>query len=348
MMTGEKPLHLTVMAHLSHTVQDSAVQKFLEDEKDPLSKQPLLHSNFLKSAEVKEKVLTLVLECHPKDSDIFVSYAKALEGKTIEGIEAIKTVVSTEKITPSLEKRRVPGVKRIIAVASGKGGVGKSTTAVMIARSLEQQGEKVGLLDADIYGPSIPTMLGLRGKKPEVSEHKKLIPLEAFNIKVMSIGFMIPENSAMIWRGPMIQSAFLQLLFEVEWNGVDTLILDLPPGTGDIQLTLAQKIHMDGAVIVSTPQDIALMDARRAVSMFQRVGVPILGMIENMSTFTCPHCQKESHIFDHGQARTEAERLNIPFLAEIPLDIRIRKSLDQGEIEALPHISLFQKSKMEI
>lgn len=345
MITAEKPSHLRVMTHLPPTAQDPAVQKFLEHEKDPLSKQPLLHSNFLKSAEVKEKVLTLVFECHPKDSDILVSYAKALERKTVEGIETIKTVVSAEKIapSPSLEKRRVPGVKRIIAVASGKGGVGKSTTAVIMARSLTQQGEKVGLLDADIYGPSIPTMLGLRGKKPEVSEHEKLIPLEAFNIKVMSIGFMIPENSAMIWRGPMIQSAFLQLLFEVAWDGLDTLILDLPPGTGDIQLTLAQKVDIDGAVIVSTPQDIALMDARRAVSMFQRVGVPILGMIENMSTFTCPHCQKESHIFDHGQARTEAERLNIPFLAEIPLDIRIRKSLDQGEIEALPHISLLQR-----
>lgn len=316
------------------------IQKFLDHHTCPLSEKSLSDSKTLKSAEVKDQILTLIFECHPKDSDKVLHFAKSLEKESITGIHKIQTVVSAEKITPSQEKRRVQNVKRIIAVASGKGGVGKSTTSVILAHSLIRAGQKVGLLDADIYGPSIPMMLNLRGQKPEVSEQKKLIPLESRGIKVMSIGFMIPENAAMIWRGPMVQGAFLQLLFEVDWGELDTLILDLPPGTGDVQLTLCQQVHLDGAIIVSTPQDIALMDAKRAIAMFERVDTKILGMIENMSMFSCPHCGKDSPIFSHGGAKKTAESLGIPFIAEIPLSMDIRLAMDEGELNKLPELTI--------
>ena len=220
-------------------------------------------------------------------------------------------------------------MKKVIAVASGKGGVGKSTTAVNLALGLKRLGLSVGLLDADIYGPSIPRMLGLT-EKPRTNADKKLVPLEAFGLKAMSIGLLVPEEQAVIWRGPMVMSAIGQLLADVAWAPLDVLVIDLPPGTGDAQLTLCQRAPLAGAVIVSTPQDIALIDARKALAMFEKVEVPVLGMIENMSYFLCPHCGERSDIFAHGGARATAEKLGLPFLGEVPLHIAIREHADAG------------------
>jgi ATP-binding protein involved in chromosome partitioning len=222
----------------------------------------------------------------------------------------------------------LPGVKHIIAVASGKGGVGKSTVAVNLAVALARQGHAVGLLDADIYGPSLPRMLGL-SRKPEVRDGR-MLPLPAWGLKTMSIGFLVEEETPMIWRGPMVMGALEQMLGQVEWGALDVLVVDMPPGTGDAQLTMAQRVALAGAVIVSTPQDIALIDARRGVRMFERVRVPVLGLVENMSVFCCPNCGHRTDIFGHGGARRESERLGAPFLGEIPLLLDIRTSADAG------------------
>ena len=223
----------------------------------------------------------------------------------------------------------VPGVKTIIAVASGKGGVGKSTTACNLALALSGFGLSVAILDADIYGPSMPRLLGIGGK-PEVVEGRMMRPLEAYGVKVMSIGFLVEEETPMIWRGPMVMSALTQMLREVQWGEVDVMVVDMPPGTGDAQLTMAQSVPLAGAVIVSTPQDLALIDARRGIGMFRRTEVPILGIVENMSTFICPHCGERSDIFNHGGAKHEAERLGVPYLGEVPLSMPIRESADAG------------------
>ncbi|HUC51687.1 MAG TPA: iron-sulfur cluster carrier protein ApbC [Xanthobacteraceae bacterium] len=223
----------------------------------------------------------------------------------------------------------IPGVEAIIAVASGKGGVGKSTTAVNLALGLRDLGLKVGILDADIYGPSVPKLLAIR-EKPQTVGGNRLKPIERHGMAVMSIGFLIEEETPMIWRGPMVMSALTQMLREVEWGELDVLVVDMPPGTGDAQLTMAQQVPLKGAVIVSTPQDLALIDARRGIAMFRRVNVPVLGIVENMSMFICPHCGTRSDIFGHGGARHEAERLGVPFLGEVPLDISIREKSDAG------------------
>jgi len=223
----------------------------------------------------------------------------------------------------------IPGVQAIIAVASGKGGVGKSTTAVNLALALRELGLKVGILDADIYGPSMPKLLAIR-ERPQALGGNRLRPIERFGMPVMSIGFLIEEETPMIWRGPMVMSALTQMLREVEWGTLDVMVVDMPPGTGDAQLTMAQQVPLKGAVIVSTPQDLALIDARRGIAMFRRVNVPVLGIVENMSTFVCPQCGTRSDIFGHGGARREAERLGVPFLGEVPLDIAIREKSDSG------------------
>jgi ATP-binding protein involved in chromosome partitioning len=222
----------------------------------------------------------------------------------------------------------IAGVGAIIAVASGKGGVGKSTTAVNLALGLRDLGLKVGLLDADIYGPSMPKLLGLKGK-PQ-TRGNLLIPMDGHGLEVMSIGFLVEEETPMIWRGPMVMSALTQMLREVEWGTLDIMVVDMPPGTGDAQLTMAQQVPLKGAVIVSTPQDLALIDARRGIAMFNRVNVPVLGIVENMSYFLCPHCGTRSDIFGHGGARHEAERLGVPFLGEVPLHMEIRERSDAG------------------
>ncbi|MGB6566054.1 MAG: Mrp/NBP35 family ATP-binding protein, partial [Xanthobacteraceae bacterium] len=223
----------------------------------------------------------------------------------------------------------IPGVAAIIAVASGKGGVGKSTTAVNLALGLRDLGLKVGILDADIYGPSLPKLLAIR-ERPQTIGGTRLKPIERYGMPVMSIGFLIEEETPMIWRGPMVMSALTQMLREVEWGTLDVMVVDMPPGTGDAQLTMAQQVPLKGAVIVSTPQDLALVDARRGIAMFRRVNVPVLGIVENMSTFICPHCGESSDIFGHGGARHEADRLGVPFLGEVPLDITIREKSDAG------------------
>jgi len=224
----------------------------------------------------------------------------------------------------------IPGVTSIIAVASGKGGVGKSTTAVNLALGLRDLGLKVGILDADIYGPSMPKLLAIR-EKPQTVGGNRLKPIERHGMQVMSIGFLIEEETPMIWRGPMVMSALTQMLREVEWGTLDVMVVDMPPGTGDAQLTMAQQVPLKGAVIVSTPQDLALIDARRGIAMFRRVNVPVLGIVENMSTFICPHCGERSDIFGHGGARAEAERLGVPFLGEVPLHMDIREKSDSGQ-----------------
>jgi ATP-binding protein involved in chromosome partitioning len=237
---------------------------------------------------------------------------------------APRTAHPADKVQPG-----VPGVDAVIAVASGKGGVGKSTTAVNLAIGLRDLGMKVGMLDADIYGPSLPKLLAIR-EKPQTIGGTRLKPIERYGLTVMSIGFLIDEETPMIWRGPMVMSAITQMLREVEWGKLDVMVVDMPPGTGDAQLTIAQQVPLKGAVIVSTPQDLALIDARRGVAMFKRVNVPVLGVVENMSYFLCPSCGTRSDIFGHGGARREAERLGVPFLGEVPLHMTIREKSDSG------------------
>ena len=231
--------------------------------------------------------------------------------------------------TPQAGPAKIAGVDRILAVASGKGGVGKSTLASNLAVALARQGRRVGLLDADIYGPSQPRMMGL-SKRPASPDGKTIIPLQAHGVTFMSIGLMLKEDEAVVWRGPMLMGALQQMLGQVAWGELDVLIVDLPPGTGDVQLTLCQKSHVTGALIVSTPQDVALLDARRAIDMFGKLKTPILGLIENMSTYICPDCGHEAHIFGHGGVAAEAEKLGVPFLGEIPLSLDIRLAGDAG------------------
>jgi len=229
------------------------------------------------------------------------------------------------------ESPLMPGVKHVIAVASGKGGVGKSTTAVNLALALQGLGLKVGMFDADLFGPSQPRMLGVPGQRPGSADGKRIEPVVAMGLKVMSIGFMVNEEDPVVWRGPMVMGALEQMMRDVNWGSLDVMVVDMPPGTGDTQLTMTQRVPLSGAVIVSTPQDIALLDARKGIAMFKKVEVPVLGIVENMSTYICPSCGHEEHIFGHGGAKLEATRLACEFLGEIPLDIAIRTTSDEGK-----------------
>jgi len=253
------------------------------------------------------------------------------------------------KATAAQTMAGVPGVKHIIAVASGKGGVGKSTTSVNLALGLQANGLKVGILDADIYGPSVPRLLGITGRpEPASPGSRTLKPLDGFGLKAMSMGFLVDEDTPMIWRGPMVMSALQQMLREVAWGDLDVLVVDMPPGTGDAQLTLAQQTPLSGAVIVSTPQDLALIDARKGLNMFRKVNVPVLGIVENMSYFMCTKCGERHEIFGHGGARDEAEKLGLPFLGEVPLDKDLRIRSDSGQPVVVsapdsPHAQLYRK-----
>lgn len=306
---------------------------------------------------IRENMVQVSIEVRPEE-------AKAMDGirqqaekalAAIPGVRASTVVLTAESAPksgaaqprhPQQQKgqsqqrpalRGISGIKNIIAVASGKGGVGKSTTAINLAVALRQLGLSVGILDADIYGPSLPRMTGIN-RRPDSPDGKTLIPPEVYGLKVMSIGFMVKEDQPVVWRGPMVMGAIQQMLGDVDWGNLDVLVVDMPPGTGDAQLTLAQSVPLAGAVIVSTPQDIALIDARKGLNMFRKVDVPVLGIVENMSVFVCPNCGHEAHIFGHGGAKKEAEALGCPFLGEIPLDIEIRTTSDAGTpiVEAKP------------
>jgi ATP-binding protein involved in chromosome partitioning len=331
-----------------------AVQRVLGGLQDPISGTNLLAGGIVEGVKAVGGLVQVSLRIDP-------AQAKAMEGLRREaeaaigrlpGVRNASVVLTAHRAaaaaspaphahahgptpqgpahgrTPASRPAPLPGVGAVVAIASGKGGVGKSTVAVNLAVALARQGLRIGLLDADIYGPSLPRMLG-ESRRPEV-QADRIIPIAAWGLKAMSMGFLVEEDSAMIWRGPMIMGAVQQFLGQVSWGELDVLIVDLPPGTGDIQLTLSQKVQVTGAVIVSTPQDIALIDARRAVRMFEKVEVPVLGMIENMSVFCCPNCGHRSSIFGHGGARTEAATLGLPFLGEIPLLMDVRETADAG------------------
>jgi ATP-binding protein involved in chromosome partitioning len=275
--------------------------------------------------------------------------AEVLAAQARQALEADPAIAAaTVSVTSRIQSHKVqgalgplPNVKNIIVVASGKGGVGKSTVAANLALALQAEGAKVGVLDADIYGPSQPRMLGISGK-PESPDGKSITPMQAHGLQAMSIGFLVDEETPMIWRGPMVTQAMMQLLTDSRWEMLDYLVIDLPPGTGDIQLTLAQKVPVAGAVIVTTPQDIALLDARKALKMFEKVGVPVLGVVENMATHVCSNCGHEEHIFGEGGGARMAEQYGVPYLGSLPLDIRIREQADGGTptVVAMPESDL--------
>lgn len=276
---------------------------------------------FLKKGDDKKEKTDKKSKSHPD--------LKVISGAEISGKGQKQPQQQPTQQQPPQQNITLPNIKYKIAVASGKGGVGKSTVATNLAISLAHSGAVVGLMDADAYGPSIPTMMGIQ-ENPKTSPERKLIPLVRHEIKLMSIGFMVPEEQAMIWRGPMLHSAIRQFLTDVAWGDLDYLIIDLPPGTGDVALTLSQAIPLTGSVIVTTPQDVALADVRRGVAMFERLGVPILGIIENMSYFICPHCNEKTEIFKTEGGRKTSERFGVPFLGEIPLDAEVCTAGDIG------------------
>ncbi len=338
------------MAEGEAVADEAEVLKALEGVAGPDGKRSLVAYGLVSGVNVTGAKAFVSLSANPADAREFEPLRLAAESavKAVPGIEQAIVTLTAERApqvaaasgghahghdhAPQAPQRRaiaaIEKIEFIVAVASGKGGVGKSTTSANLALGLAAQGWRVGLLDADVYGPSAPRLFGLHGK-PDVVDGK-MVPLEAYGVKIMSIGFLVDEDVPMVWRGPMVSQALTQMLGEVAWGELDALLVDMPPGTGDAQLTMAQQVPLAGAVIVSTPQDLALIDARRGVAMFQKVEAPILGVIENMSYFLCPHCGGRTDIFSHGGARHDAEALGVPFLGEVPLDLTIRETSDAG------------------
>ncbi len=330
------------------SIQEKSVLDKLSSIAYPGYSRDIVSFGIVRSVKCDGGTVTIQLDLRTGDRSVLGSLRESVQAAVaaLEGVDSVEVRVGgaqdglrmaqadsatgTAQAT-GLEDDLLPGVRNVIAVASGKGGVGKSTVAVNLAIALARAGATVGLLDADIYGPSIPIMLGLIDSKPSVDGGaQKLLPFERYGIRFMSLGFMVDRNSPVIWRGPMVMKALEQLMRDVAWGDLDVLVVDMPPGTGDAQLTLSQKVSLAGAVIVTTPQDVALADAVKGVAMFQKVEVPILGIVENMSFFCCPGCGTRSEIFGHGGGEAAAKRLEVPFLGEIPLDGAIRDSGDAG------------------
>jgi ATP-binding protein involved in chromosome partitioning len=322
------------------TTRESVLEA-LKKIADPVSGSDIVSAGIVRALNVEGEAVRFVLEIDPAKAETYGPVRDAAEAAArAAGASSVSAVLTAHsaKAPPDLKPARkaepkgpqqVPGVDRIIAIASGKGGVGKSTVSSNLACALAAEGRRVGLLDADVYGPSQPRMLGVSGR-PASPDGKTILPLRNHGVTMMSIGLMVNEGQAVVWRGPMLMGALQQMLMQVQWGALDVLLVDLPPGTGDVQMTLAQKAHVDGAIVVSTPQDVALLDARKGIDMFQQLKVPVLGLIENMSTHICSNCGHEEHIFGHGGVKAEAEKLGVPLLAEIPLHLDIRLASDGG------------------
>ena len=317
------------MTSLSREAVEAALKGVIDPHND---RDPVTDKNIRNITTSSDNVVIDVVLGYPAKSWI-PQYSRVLEDAvaSLGGADKVTVNVTSKIASHTVQKgvKPLPGVKNMIAVASGKGGVGKSTVSANLALALSAEGANVGILDADIYGPSQPRMLGVM-TKPESKDGKSMEPITAYQLQVMSIGFLIEEETPMIWRGPMVTQALEQLLKDTNWRDLDYLVFDLPPGTGDIQLTLAQKVPVTGAVIVTTPQDIALLDARKAYKMFEKVEIPVLGVIENMSTHICSQCGHEEHIFGHGGGQRMADQYQVRHLGSIPLDARIRKDVDEG------------------
>ncbi len=324
-----------------------SVREALRDVADPASGRDIVSAGLVDAVQVKGGLVQVTLLTDRQRAHQMEPVRRAVEARLARepGVHNASAILTAHRegappsqpapapapapaATSPARKLLLEGVGAVIAVASGKGGVGKSTVAVNLAVALAASGRRVGLLDADVYGPSLPRMLGL-SRRPEL-RGERMVPLDAWGVRAMSIGFLVDEDTAMIWRGPMVMSALEQMMGQVEWGPLDVMVVDMPPGTGDVALTMAQRVALTGAVIVSTPQDIALLDARRGVRMFEKTQVPILGLVENMSYFACPHCGGRSDVFGHGGARDEAAKLGIAFLGEVPLLLAIREAGDAG------------------
>lgn len=315
------------------TLTESAVLAALQTVIDPHTQRDLVSAKAIKNLSIRGNDVSLTVELGYPAASWHAALSQTVKDavQAVSGVGQVNVTVQSLVVSHAVPRgvQLLPGVKNIIAVASGKGGVGKSTTAVNLALALAAEGAKVGLLDADIYGPSIPTMLGLSGR-PDSTDGKTMEPMLAHGLQVMSIGFLVDEDQAMIWRGPMATQALDQLLRQTRWHDLDYLIIDMPPGTGDIQLTLSQRVPVTGAVIVTTPQDIALLDAKKGLKMFEKVGIPILGLIENMAIYCCPSCGHQSHIFGHDGGQKMADQYGMDLLGSLPLELAIREDVDQG------------------
>ena len=321
-------------------IAERDVMAALATVKDRDGGNDLVSTRMVSGVSIRGGNVQFVIEVAPergRDAEPLRKAAEAVVAQ-LPGVTSVTAVLTAERAVPkpapaaprAAPPTLLPQVKSIVAVASGKGGVGKSTTAINIALALSQAGHKVGILDADIYGPSLPLLMAI-DEKPKSKDGKRIAPIVKYGIECMSIGFLVPADTPTIWRGPMVMGALQQLMGDVEWSALDVMIVDMPPGTGDAQLTMAQRVPLAGAVIVSTPQDLALIDARKGLNMFRKVDVPVIGIVENMSYFVCPHCGERSDIFTHGGAHRAAQEMGVPFLGEVPLDMAIREASDAGK-----------------